>query len=71
LVEVRRADKGDVDTKVAVVRRAVETQIDAKGDRSPGGVVLAAVEAGLVEQDLLAEAGASVLSIQVSTNLVR
>ena len=33
--------------EVAVVGRAVEAQINAKGDRGPGGVVLAAVEAGL------------------------
>ena len=46
-VEVSRPDKGNVDAEVAVVGGAVETQVDAKGDRGPGRVLLAAVEADL------------------------
>lgn len=46
-VEVGRPDKGNVDAEVAMVGGAVETQVDAEGDRCPGGILLAAVEADL------------------------
>lgn len=46
-IEVRRADKRDVDAEVAVVRRAVEAEVDAKGNRGPRRVLLVAVEARL------------------------
>jgi hypothetical protein len=36
-----------VNTKVPVVRGAVKTQVDAKGDRGPRWVVLATIEANL------------------------
>lgn len=48
-VEVGRADKRDVDAEVAVVGRAVEAEVDAKGDRGPCRVLLVAVEAHLAE----------------------
>lgn len=46
-VEVRRANEGDVDAEVAVVGRAVQAEVDAKGDRGPGRVLLVAVKAYL------------------------
>jgi hypothetical protein len=46
-VEVGRAHKGDVDTQIAVIRRAIETQVDAKWYRCPGRIVLPAVKAYL------------------------
>ncbi len=49
-VEVGRADKGDVDSEVSVVRRAVETQVYTKRDRGPRRVLLAAVKAYLFAQ---------------------
>lgn len=49
-VEVRGPDKGDVDTEVAVVRGAIEAEVDAEGDRRPCRVLLATVEADLPSQ---------------------
>jgi hypothetical protein len=46
-VEVGGADEGDVNTEVSVMSRAIQTEIDAKGNRRPGGVFGAAVEADL------------------------
>jgi hypothetical protein len=46
-VQVGRAHERDVHAEVPVVRGAVEAQIDAKGHRRPGGILLAAVEAYL------------------------
>ena len=47
-VEVGGAHEGNVHAQVAVVGRAVETQVDAKGDGRPCGILLAAVEADLL-----------------------
>lgn len=41
-----------MDAEVAMVGRAVETEVDAEGDRSPGGILLAAVKADLEESQL-------------------
>ena len=46
-VKVGGANEGDVDTEVSVVGRAVQTEIDAKGNRRPGRVFGAAVETDL------------------------
>lgn len=43
-VEVGGAHKGDVHSHVSVVRRAIEAQVDAEGDRAPCRVLCAAVE---------------------------
>lgn len=48
-VEVRRTNKRNVNTQVAMVGRAVETQVDAEGHRCPGRVLSTAVEADLCE----------------------
>jgi len=37
-----------VDTEVAMVGRAIKTQVDAQGHRSPCGILSTAVEADLV-----------------------
>lgn len=47
-VEVSRPHKGNVNAEVAVVGRAIEAEVDAKGDRGPCWVLLAAVEADLL-----------------------
>jgi hypothetical protein len=47
-VEVGALDERDVHTKVAVVRRAIQTKIDGKGNRGPCRVLCAAVEADLI-----------------------
>lgn len=39
-----------MDTEVAVVRGAVETEVDAERNGGPGGILLAAVEADLLAQ---------------------
>lgn len=36
-----------MDTEVSVVRRAVEAEVDAEGNRGPGRVLGAAIEANL------------------------
>lgn len=46
-IEVRGSNKGDVNTKVAVIRRAIKAKIDAERNRRPCWVVLSAVEADL------------------------
>lgn len=40
-----------MDTKVSVVRGAVKAEVDAKGDRGPCRVLLAAVEADLMVRE--------------------
>lgn len=47
-VEVGGADEGDVDTEVSVMGRAVQAEINAKGNRRPGGIFGAAIEADLM-----------------------
>lgn len=47
-IEVGRAHKRDVHAQIPVVGGAVETEVDAKGDRGPRRVLRAAVEADLV-----------------------
>lgn len=47
-VEVGALDERDVHTQVAVVRRAVQTDVNGKGNRRPGRVLCAAVEADLI-----------------------
>ena len=47
-IEVGRAHKRDVHAQIPVVGGAVETEVDAKGDRGPSRVLRAAVEADLV-----------------------
>lgn len=47
-IEVRGSNKGDVNTKVAVIGRTIKTEIDAKWNRSPCWVVLSTVEADLI-----------------------
>lgn len=46
-VEVSRPNKGDVDTEVAMVGRAIEAEVDAKRNGGPCWVLLTAVEADL------------------------
>jgi hypothetical protein len=46
-VEVGGADEGDVNTEISVVSGAVQAEIDSKGNRRPGGVFGAAIEADL------------------------
>lgn len=46
-IEIRRANKGDVDTEIAVVGGAIKAQIDTKRHRRPGRVLRIAVEAYL------------------------
>ena len=65
-IEVRGANKGDVDAEVAVVRGAVEAEVDTKGNGGPGRVLLAAVEADLSKQDKDKSAKESI-SISTST----
>lgn len=47
-VEIGGSDEGDVDTEVSVMSRAVQAEIDTKGNRRPGGIFGAAVEADLM-----------------------
>ena len=46
-IKISRADKGDVDAKVAMIRGAVETEVDGKRYGRPGWIFAAAVEANL------------------------
>lgn len=39
-----------MDTKVSVVGRAIKAEVDAKGDRGPCRVLLAAIEADLIKR---------------------
>ena len=47
-IKVGGPDKGDMDTQISVVRRAIQTQIYAKRYRRPCWVLGAAIEADLV-----------------------
>jgi len=46
-IEISRPNKGNVDTEVAMVGRAVKAQVDGERDGGPCWVLLAAVEADL------------------------
>lgn len=46
-VEICGADKGDVDTQIPMVGRAVEAQVDTERHRRPGGILRIAIEADL------------------------
>lgn len=46
-IKVGRADKGDVDTEITMIRGAVEAEIDTEGNRCPCWVLLATIEANL------------------------
>ena len=47
-VQIGTSHKADMYAQVAVVGRAIQTQVDAEGHARPGGVFGAAVEADLV-----------------------
>lgn len=47
-IEVCGSDEGYVDTKIAVVRGAVETEVNAERDGGPRRIFGAAIEAHLV-----------------------
>jgi len=47
-IKVGGPDKGDVDSEIAVVGRAVKAEIDAKRHRRPCRVLRVAVEADLI-----------------------
>lgn len=46
-IEVCGSNEGYVDTKIAVVRGAVEAEVDAKGNRGPRRIFGTAIEAHL------------------------
>jgi hypothetical protein len=50
LVEHCGADEGDVNAEIAVVRRAIETEVDCEWDGGPGWIFATAVEADLDTQ---------------------
>ena len=66
-VEIGRSHKGNVDTKVAMVGGTIEAKVDAEGNRCPGGILCAAVEADLSPEELAWR----VCTLQRSTCLVR
>jgi hypothetical protein len=56
-VEVCGSNKGDVDTKITVMSRAIEAKVDTEGDRRPGRVLGVTVKAYLLARRPLVDNG--------------